>query len=63
VVGRHPDVDEHQIRRSGPHDLDESRRVAGLPDDFKTRALQQAAQALAQQDVVVRHRYTPPLRR
>ena len=44
------------ITRSGlvlAHEREQLGRVAGLPDDLEAGALEQAGQALAEQDVVV----------
>jgi hypothetical protein len=53
VIGRHPDVHHRELRLLLPDDLDKLLGVADLPDDLEPRAVQQASQALAQQDVIV----------
>jgi len=53
VAGRHPDVHDHQLGPSLPDQREKARRIRALPDNLETGTLQQAGQALAQQDVVV----------
>jgi hypothetical protein len=53
VLGRHPDVHHRELRLLLPDDLDKLLGVADLPDDLEPGAVQQAGQALAQQDVIV----------
>jgi hypothetical protein len=52
---RHSDVDQREIRFQLTHELDQLDAVAGATDDLETRALQQARETLAQQNVVVGH--------
>jgi hypothetical protein len=39
------------------HQRDELRPVAGLADDLESRALEEARETLAQDDIVVRHHH------
>jgi membrane-associated phospholipid phosphatase len=60
MAGRHPDVHDHQLRILLPHQLHELRGVTGLPDHGKARALEQAREPLAQQDIIVSQHDTDP---
>ena len=54
-VGRHPDVDDHELGLVLAHELDQLVRVARLADDLEVGSLEQACEPLAEQDVVVGH--------
>jgi hypothetical protein len=56
VARRHPDVHDDKVGPPLPNQLDELRGIAALAYDVKAGALEQARQALAEQDVVVRKR-------
>ena len=53
VRGRHPDVDDHQLRLVLAHKREKVIGVARLADDLEVRALEQAREPFAQEDVVV----------
>ena len=52
-VGRHPDVDDHEIRDQLPDQPEQRLGVAGLPDDREPGPVQQARQPRPEQHVVV----------
>ena len=56
VGGRHPDVDDRDVRVLLADGGEELRGVAGLGDDLESGLGEQAGDALAQQDRVVRER-------
>ena len=56
MVRGHPDVDDHHVGSLRADELEQLGRVARLADDVEPRPLEQARQALAEQDVVVRKR-------
>jgi hypothetical protein len=56
VARRHPDVHDDKVRPPLANQLDELCGIAALAYDVKAGALEQAGQALAEQDVVVRKR-------
>jgi hypothetical protein len=62
VIGRHPDVDDHELGRALTHELEQLGRVARLPDDREPGPLQQADKSLSEQDVVVRKSYADRVR-
>ena len=51
--GRHPNVDDDELRLVLTNELEELVRVAGLTDDLEVRPLEQARETFAQKDVVV----------
>ena len=53
VSGRHPDVDDSQVRPGRPDQAHQPGGVAGLAHDLISRPVEQAGQALAQQHIVV----------
>ena len=57
VVGRHPDVHDHQVGMLLPDRGEELGGVAGLGHHVEAGAIEQAGQALAEQDIIVRERY------
>ena len=61
VTGRHPDVHDHQFRPLLAHKCEQRRRGCALPHDVEARALKQARETLAQQDVVVCQRDPDPV--
>ena len=61
VTGRHPDIHDHQFRLLFAHEREQRRRVCALPYDVEARALKQARETLAQQDVVVCQRDLDPV--
>ena len=61
VTRRHPDVHDHQFRLLLAHKGEQQRRVRALPNDVEARALKQARETLAQQDVVVCQRDPDPV--
>ena len=56
MVRRHPDVHDGQFRFMLPDQRDELRPVTGLADHDKSGPLEQAGQALPEEDVVVGQR-------
>jgi hypothetical protein len=58
--GRHTDVDDGEVGPVLPNELDQVRRVARLAHDLEARALEQAGQALAEEDVVVGEHHSGP---
>jgi hypothetical protein len=52
--GRHADVDDREIRPELANERDQLGSSAAHADDVEARALEQARQPLAQQNVVVR---------
>ena len=53
VTGWHPDIDHHQVRHVVADQHQELLAVTCLRHDLEARAIEQAGQALAEQDVVV----------
>jgi len=53
MTGRHPDVDDGEIRALRPDEGDEALRVPGLAGDVESGPFQQSRDALAQQHVVI----------
>jgi hypothetical protein len=53
VARRHPDVDDRQFRPDRTDQFEQFRAISCLAGDLVTRAVEQAGQALAQQDIVV----------
>jgi hypothetical protein len=59
-VGGHPDVDHYQRRRFLVNQGQQLAAVPGLPDDLKSRALEEAGQALTKQNVVLGQDHPQP---
>jgi hypothetical protein len=57
VVGGHPDVHDDQVGTLLPDRCDELGGVAGLGHYVEAGAIEQAGQALAEQDIIIRERY------
>ncbi len=55
VLGRHANVDDHEVGLLIADDAQQLGGVARLARDLEPRALEQPRDALAQQDVIVRH--------
>ncbi len=53
VGRRHPDVGHHQLGPGLPDQREQVRAVAGLPDHREAGAIEQAGQALPEQDIVL----------
>ena len=53
MTGRHPDVDQYQIRTLSTDQRDEAIRIPGLTGNLESCSLQQPCYALAQQDIVI----------
>ena len=49
----HPDVHDGQVRSEAVDEIEQSVGVVGLSDDIEPRPLQQAGDALAQEDIVI----------
>jgi hypothetical protein len=62
VIGRHADVDYRHVGLMLTNQGEEAGRVAGLADDLEPGPLEQAQQPFAEQDVVVRERYSDRVR-
>jgi hypothetical protein len=56
VVRRHPDIHHHQVRPMLAHKSDQLRRIAALPNNLKARALKQARETLAEENIIIRER-------
>jgi DNA-binding NarL/FixJ family response regulator len=56
MVRRHPDVHDGQLRLMLPDQRDELRPVTGLPGHDEAGPLEQAGQALPEEDVIVGQR-------
>ncbi|MBV9449910.1 MAG: hypothetical protein JO345_28865 [Streptosporangiaceae bacterium] len=56
MAGRHPDVHDHQFGPLITDKREQLRGIPALPDDLEPRAVQQARETLAQQDVIVSQR-------
>src|SRR5205823_12957195 len=63
VVRRHADVDNRQLGPLLADQADQLGAVIRLSDDFEAGVLQQARQALTEEDVVIRQDYATPLLR
>ena len=63
VGRRHPDVDHHQVGLVAGDQRHQLGAVPGLADDLEAGALEQAGQALAEQDVVLGQDHPQPGRR
>jgi hypothetical protein len=53
VGGRHSDIGHHQVGLAIADHREQLHTVAGLPHHFESRAVQQAGQTLAKQQIVV----------
>src|SRR5262249_26001019 len=60
VAGRHPDVRHHQVGCGLADHREQPRAVAGLPHHLEAGALEQAGQALPEQDVVLAQNHPRP---
>src|SRR6201999_1225393 len=63
MTGRHPDVDQHEIRMVLAREFDQRGAVASLTQDCEVLAGQQAGEALTKQDVILGHEDTDRLYR
>jgi hypothetical protein len=50
---RHPDIDDRQLRLCRAHQRQELSPVPRLADNIEPRAVEQASEAFAKQDVIV----------
>src|SRR6185312_8432774 len=53
VRGRHPDVDDRQIRTMLTHQLQQLHRITRLPNHLKTRPTKQTHHSLTDQHIIV----------
>jgi hypothetical protein len=53
MAGRHPDVDDREVRSVLANELDQLGGVAGLAHNLEAGALEQARQTFTEKDVVV----------
>ena len=51
--GRHPGVDNRELRAVLPYELEQVQRLVALAHDLEAGTLEQAGEALAQQHIVV----------
>ena len=51
--GRHPDVDDHQLRFAITHEPEQLCAIGGLAHHVETRPVEQTGQTFAKQDIVV----------
>jgi hypothetical protein len=62
VRGRHPDIDDRQVRDVPANQLQQLRAVARLADHLETRPPQQASNPLADQHIVIGNHNPAPTR-